>query len=57
MKIIIPVSYSLNDAIANQPIVGINNNGGTLTVISSVTDKLNKFISPTMTSKFLSGNI
>ena len=36
----IKLAYSLNDAIANQPIVGINNNGGTLTVISSVTDKL-----------------
>ena len=36
----IKLAYSLNDAIANQPITGINNNGGTLTVISSVTDKL-----------------
>ena len=36
----IKLAYSLNDAIANQPITGINNNGGTLTIISSVTDKL-----------------
>ena len=36
----IKLAYSLNDAIANQPIVGINNNGGVLTIVSSVTDKL-----------------
>ena len=36
----IKLAYSLNDAIANQPIKGINNNGGTLTVISSISDKL-----------------
>jgi hypothetical protein len=36
----IKLAYSLNDAIANQPITGINNNGGVLTIISSVTDKL-----------------
>jgi len=36
----IKLAYSLNDAIANQPIKGIDNNGGTLTVISSVSDKL-----------------
>jgi hypothetical protein len=35
----IKLAYSLNDAIANQPITGINNNGGILTIISSVTDK------------------
>jgi hypothetical protein len=34
------LAYSLNDAIAHQPITGINNNGGALTVVSSVTDKL-----------------
>ena len=36
----IKLAYSLNDAIAHQPITGINNNGGVLTVVSSVTDKL-----------------
>jgi hypothetical protein len=36
----IRLAYSLNDAIAHQPITGINNNGGILTVVSSVTDKL-----------------
>ena len=36
----IKLAYSLNDAIANQPITGINNNGGVLTIVSSVTDKL-----------------
>jgi hypothetical protein len=36
----IKLAYSLNDAIANQSITGINNNGGTLTIVSSVTDKL-----------------
>jgi len=36
----IKIAYSLNDAIANQPIIGINNNGGVLTIVSSVTDKL-----------------
>ena len=36
----IKLAYSLNDAIANQPITGINNNGGALTIISSATDKL-----------------
>jgi hypothetical protein len=36
----IKLAYSLNDAIANQPIAGINNNGGVLTIVSSVTDKL-----------------
>jgi hypothetical protein len=36
----IKLAYSLNDAIANQPISGINNNGGVLTIISSVSDKL-----------------
>jgi len=36
----IKIAYSLNDAIANQPIAGINNNGGVLTIVSSVTDKL-----------------
>jgi len=36
----IKLAYSLNDAIANQPIKGINNNGGVLTIVSSVTDKL-----------------
>jgi hypothetical protein len=35
----IKLAYSLNDAIVNQPIKGINTNGGTLTVISSVSDK------------------
>jgi hypothetical protein len=36
----IKLAYSLNDAIANQPITSINSNGGVLTIISSVTDKL-----------------
>jgi hypothetical protein len=36
----IKLAYSLNDALANQPITGINNNGGVLTIVSSVTDKL-----------------
>jgi hypothetical protein len=36
----IKLAYSLNDAIANQPITGINNNGGVLTIVSSVSDKL-----------------
>ena len=36
----IKLAYSLNDAIANQPIAGINNNGGVLTIVSSVSDKL-----------------
>ena len=36
----IKLAYSLNDAIANQPIKGINNNGGVLSIVSSVTDKL-----------------
>ena len=36
----IKLAYSLNDSIANQPIAGINNNGGVLTIVSSVTDKL-----------------
>ena len=36
----IKLAYSLNDAIANQPISGINNNGGVLTIVSSVSDKL-----------------
>ena len=36
----IKLAYSLNDALANQPIAGINNNGGVLTIVSSVTDKL-----------------
>lgn len=36
----IKLAYSLNDAVANQPITGINNNGGVLTVVSSVTDKI-----------------
>jgi hypothetical protein len=36
----IKLAYSLNDAIANQPITGINNNGGFLSIVSSVTDKL-----------------
>jgi len=36
----IKLAYSLNDAIANQPITSINSNGGILTVISSVSDKL-----------------
>jgi hypothetical protein len=35
----IKLAYSLNDAIANQPITGINNNGGRLTIVSSVSDK------------------
>jgi hypothetical protein len=36
----IKLAYSLNDAIANQPITGIDNNGGVLTIVSSVSDKL-----------------
>jgi hypothetical protein len=36
----IKLAYSLNDSIANQPIKGINNNGGVLSIVSSVTDKL-----------------
>jgi len=36
----IKIAYSLNDALANRPITGINNNGGILTIASSVTDKL-----------------
>jgi hypothetical protein len=35
----IKIAYSLNDALANRPITGINNNGGILTIVSSVTDK------------------
>jgi hypothetical protein len=35
----IKLAYSLNDAIAENEIEGINNRGGVLTVVSSVTDK------------------
>ncbi len=37
-KIYLASTY--NDAIANNPITGISNNGGILTVVSSVTDKI-----------------
>ena len=36
----IRLAVSLNDAISNNPILGINNNGGVLTVVSRVNDKL-----------------
>jgi hypothetical protein len=37
---VISLASTYNDAIAGNPIAGINNNGGILTIISSVTDKI-----------------
>ena len=36
----IRLAISLNDAISNNPILGINNNGGVISVVSKVSDKL-----------------
>jgi len=36
----IKLAQSVNDALANQPILGISNNGGVITVVSRVSDKL-----------------
>jgi hypothetical protein len=36
----IRLAISLNDAISNNPILGLNNNGGVITVVSKVSDKL-----------------
>jgi hypothetical protein len=37
---VISLAFTYNDAIAGNAITGINNNGGILTIISSVTDKI-----------------
>ena len=34
------LAQSVNDALANQPILGISNNGGVITIVSRVSDKL-----------------
>ena len=36
----IKLAQSVNDALANQPILGIANNGGVITIVSRVSDKL-----------------
>ena len=36
----VKLAQSVNDALANQPILGISNNGGVITLVSRVSDKL-----------------
>ena len=36
----VKLAQSVNDALANQPILGISNNGGVITIVSRVSDKL-----------------